>query len=371
MSEKSRVRVGVAGAGYIANLSHLPFLSRHKDIDLDAICDLNQDQARRTAQRFHIPRVYSNLKDMLSKEKLQLVDICLPPELHFQAITETLEHGVNCLVEKPMTLTTKDAEAAIDLADRKRLKLFVIHNYSALPGVLKAKTLVAQGSIGQVRGVNINHLNIFMDRHLTSNHWVHSLAGDYFSEVGPHLAMLLVEFMGPVQDATAICMKASKIDTMKLDECRIIAKSENALGTICCSENCPSRVLTIDIWGTEGWIQVNADYQAAVCRGAIDTSMNVWARGREALKDISTRQLALIATAFRVLGGYPAETGQHRYLIDQCIRDLKGEGKYPIDTNLAKEAVRVLELAFSKLQTQTLTPSISDSQATKNGESAS
>src|SRR5208337_2216205 len=308
---------------------------------------------------------YSKLEDMLTKENLRLVDICLPPDLHFQAITKTLEHGVNCLVEKPMTLTTKDAEAAIALADKKGLKLFVIHNYSALPGVLKAKALVAQGSIGRVRGVNINHLNVFMDRHLPSTHWVHSLAGDYFSEVGPHLAMLLVEFIGPVQDATAICIKTSNLDTMKLDECRIIAQTESSLGTICCSENCPSRVLSLDIWGTEGWIHVNADYQAVVRRGPINTSMNVWARGRAALEDITARQLALMSTAFRVLTGYPAETGQHRYLIDQCIKDLKGEGKYPIDTTLAKEAVRLLELAFSKIETQMQTPPIPDSQAMK------
>jgi len=350
-----RVRVGLTGAGYIANLSHLPYLSRHKDIDLVSICDVNEEQAHNTAKRFNIPRVYTKLEDMLVQEKLRLVDICLPPELHYQAITETLEHGVNCLVEKPMTLTTKDAEASIALANSKGLKLFVIHNYSALPGVLKAKALVAKGSIGQVRGVNINHLNVFMDRHLPSTHWVHSLGGDYFSEVGPHLAMLLVEFMGPVQDATAIGIKTSGIVTVKLDECRIIATSANAIGTICCSENCPSRALTLDIWGTDGWIQVNADYQAVIRRGAINTSMNVWARGRSALEDISSRQLALIETTIRVLNGYPAETGQHRYLIDQCIKDLKGEGKYPIDTTLAKEAVRVLELAFSKLQTQTLT----------------
>ncbi len=99
------------------------------------------------------------------------------------------------------------------------------------------------------------------------------------------------------------------------------------------------------------WIRVNADYQAVVRRGPINTSMNVWARGHAALEDITTSQLELISTAFRILAGYPAETGQHRYLIDQCIKNLNGEGKYPIDTTLAKETVRLLELAFSKLQT--------------------
>jgi predicted dehydrogenase len=287
---------------------------------------------------------------MLSKEHLRLVDICLPPERHFQALTQALERGVNCLVEKPMTLTSAEADAAIDLAKRNGLRLYVIHNYSVLPAVLKAKALIAKDSIGQVRGIHINHLNVFMHRHLNVEHWVHSLAGDYFSEVGPHLAMLLVEFIGPVQDASAIAIKTSNLDTVTLDECRIVAKAKTALGTISCSENCPSRVLTLDIWGTKGYIHVNADYQAVVRRGPIDTSMNVWARGRAALGDIFSRTSALLSTSLLVLSGYPAETGQHRYLIAECIKDLRGETTYPIDTRLAREAVRLLELAFSKLQ---------------------
>ena len=343
-----RVPVGVAGAGYIANLAHLPFYSRHKDVMLEAICDLDIKRAQSAAERFHVPRVYSSLEEMLSNENLRLVDVCLPPESHVSAIMLALEHGVNCVVEKPLTVKTADADAVISLAEKKGLKIYVIHNYSAMPGVMKAKAMVAKGSIGQVRGIHINHLNVFMDRHLSNDHWVHSLSGDYFSEVGPHLAMLLVEFIGSVADAEAIAIKTSSLTTIKLDECSIIARTKDALGTISCSENCPSRVLTLDIWGTEGWIHVNADYQAVVRRGPLDSSMNVWARGRAALNDIYSRELALLSTTMRVLTGYPAETGQHRYLIDQCIKDLRGEGKYPIDTRLAREAVRLLELTFSQ-----------------------
>jgi predicted dehydrogenase len=286
---------------------------------------------------------------MLSSDSFDLIDICVPPSSHFDAMMEVLGAGVNCLVEKPLAVKTADADAAISFAEKKGLKIFVIHNYSALPAVLKAKRLVAEGTIGSVRGAHVNHLNVFMERHLDGQHWVHSLSGDYFAEVGPHLAMLLVEFIGPVKEANVIAIKTSTYDSVKLDEYGIVARGKGAIGTISCSENCPSRVLTIDVWGTEGCLQVNADYQAVVRRGSLNSSLNTWRRGRAAVGDIYSRCLALVSTSIGVLTGmYSAETVGHRYLIAQAIKDLKGEAHYPIQTKNAREAVRLLELAFGK-----------------------
>jgi predicted dehydrogenase len=120
---KERISVGVAGAGYIANFAHLPFLYNRSDACLKAICDTNLDRAKETAQRFHIPKVYATIEDMLSNERLKLVNVCLPPYSHMAAIAQVLGHDVNCLVEKPLTLTTADADAAIALAEKRGLKL--------------------------------------------------------------------------------------------------------------------------------------------------------------------------------------------------------------------------------------------------------
>jgi hypothetical protein len=161
--------------------------------------------------------------------------------------------------------------------------------------------------------------------------------------------MLVVEFIGPIDEAKVIAIKTSGHESIRLDEFGIVVQGKDAVGTISCSENCPSRVLTIDVWGTDGSVHVNADYQAVVRRGSLDSSMNVWARGQAALGDILSRVRALLSTSFNVLAGrYAAETVGHRYLIEQSIKDLRGEGKYPIDTRLAREAVHLLELAFAK-----------------------
>lgn len=260
---------------------------------------------------------------------------------------KALGKGLPCLVEKPLTVATADADAVIALAREKGLSLHVIHNYSAIPAVLRAKALVAEGVIGRVVGVHINYLAPSAPRHLDPEHWCHSLPGDYFSEVGPHLTMLLVEFLGPVCGVESVVTKASSHPSVRVDELRLIARAQEGLGTITCSLNCPSRIMTLDIWGTGGAIHVNGDYQAVVRRGPIDSSMNAWARGLTGAKDIMARTTALAWTSANVLARrYAPETQGHRYLIQRSLRSLLGKGTYPIDTSLAREAVKVLEGAF-------------------------
>jgi len=346
-----RVSVGMIGAGYIANLSHLPNLCRNPEANVKSICDENISLSRETAARFHIPKVYDQIDDMLENEDLQLVDICVPPNRHREVISTSLEHDVNCLVEKPLTLTTSDADDVIALAKARQRQLYVIHNYSALPATLKAKSMIAAGTIGKVRGAQVNHFMIFPPRHLDPNHWCHSLPGDYFSEVGPHLAMLLVEFMGKIDEAHAFATKTSDHEGIKIDELRIVARSGNILGTIDCSMNCPSRILTADIWGTNGELHVDADYQAVIYRGPLDSKMNTTTRGVLALKDIFTRITSLAWTSVNVMTGkYQPETTGHRYLIQESLQAIKNEAQYPIDTNLARESVHLLELAFKDLE---------------------
>ncbi len=345
-----QISVGVVGAGYIANFAHLPVLSRLREVRLTAICDEDASKAQAAAHRFSIPKAYSSLNEMLACEHLELVDICVPPRWHREILLKALEHGLNCLVEKPLTVTTADADIVVGLAKQRRVNVHTIFNYSFVPGVMKAQSLVKEGAVGQVTGISINHFVPLATRHLDPNHWCHSLPGDYFSELGPHLAMLLLQFLGRVSEVKSIVMKASSYPQIRLDELRIIARGEAGIGTITCSLNCPSRLLTVDIFGTEGALHVDGNYQAVVHYRPIVSSMDVLARGLAGVRDITARVRALASTSTCVLMGiYAAETYGHRYLIQRSVRSLLGQGEYPITIEQAREAVHLLEMAFQQL----------------------
>ena len=343
------ISVGILGAGYISTVAHLPSFARVKQAQLAAICDENESIAREVASRFRIPKVYSKLEDMLANEQLEFVDVCLPPHFHTTAVKRIINQGCNVLVEKPLTISTADADSLIQLAKDKKVKLFVLHNYSAVPSLIHAKELVAKGLIGDVIGVNINHFVTPVERYLEPSHWNHKLPGEYFSEMLPHLTMLLVEFLGPTKQVQATAARISNMP-LKYDEMRIIAQTDKGLGSINISLNCPVFILTVDIIGTKGQISVSGDYQAVVLRRQISTEAGALTRGMFGVKDILARSSALASTSLGVLlGKYAPYIQGHRHLIQQCVADLQGKGTYPIDTSLARESVRLTEMVFNQI----------------------
>ena len=71
-----RLKVGIVGCGAIANIRHIPaFLKLKKQVSIEAVCDKNEDLAKRVASSNGIRGVYSDISQMLAKEKLDIVDI--------------------------------------------------------------------------------------------------------------------------------------------------------------------------------------------------------------------------------------------------------------------------------------------------------
>ena len=76
----NKLKVAIVGAGFVAQKRHIPaFLRLKKQVSVCAICDLKLELAKSVASRFDIPNVYSNLSDMLKKEKPDVVDITYLP----------------------------------------------------------------------------------------------------------------------------------------------------------------------------------------------------------------------------------------------------------------------------------------------------
>ena len=121
-----KLKVGVVGCGFIAKKRHIPsFLRLKKNVYLSAVCDLNQELAKGASKQFGIPHVYSDLSDMLSKEHLDIVDVCTPPKVHAPVALEAMESGCNVLLEKPMAPSLKDCDRMIEAARQNKVQKFL------------------------------------------------------------------------------------------------------------------------------------------------------------------------------------------------------------------------------------------------------
>ena len=72
-----KLRVGIIGAGNIAQNAHLPVYQERKDVEVVAIADWNLERAQEAAKKFHIPHAYQNVEELLAAEEIDYVDICV------------------------------------------------------------------------------------------------------------------------------------------------------------------------------------------------------------------------------------------------------------------------------------------------------
>ncbi len=139
MSGTRSVKVGVIGAGSMANSVHLPSLRDMEDVDVVAICDLVEDKLRKTAERFEIPDTYGSYHRMLATEDLDAIFCLVEPSNHFHVVHAALSAGLDVFMEKPPGVNLFQAEGLCRRAEEMDRFLMVGFNRRYIPVVREVK----------------------------------------------------------------------------------------------------------------------------------------------------------------------------------------------------------------------------------------
>lgn len=145
---KSNLRCAVIGAGNMGQ-KHIKIFSKLKGANLVAICDLNEKNGRKSAKEHGI-KYFKDFKEMIGKEKLDMVSICVPTGKHYLIGKECINKRINVLLEKPICHKVELAESLIDLAEKKKVTLYVGHLERFNPAVVRAKQILAMNKIGKI-----------------------------------------------------------------------------------------------------------------------------------------------------------------------------------------------------------------------------
>jgi predicted dehydrogenase len=87
----SDIRLGLVGAGAIAQLAHLPVLSKIRGAKLVAICDNDGPKAGALAQRLGVPDIFTDIDELLDSDELDAVVIATPNHLHEPHVLRALK----------------------------------------------------------------------------------------------------------------------------------------------------------------------------------------------------------------------------------------------------------------------------------------
>jgi predicted dehydrogenase len=193
------LRIGMVGAGAIAQLAHLPVLSSMRRASLVAISDNDRPKARALADRFAIPDVYTDIGDLLEADGLQAIVIATPNHLHEPHVLSAIAAGVDVLVERPLSLTAKGVERIVNAAARAGRKVLVANNYRFRSDVQALAGFLRGGELGKLTGIRAGAYHHKRTEHGWRSRRVESGGGAFFDHGLPllDLALWLSDFPAP------------------------------------------------------------------------------------------------------------------------------------------------------------------------------
>ena len=145
-----RLRLGVVGTRFWSEGFHLPGLAAREDVELAALCGRDTVHTQAVADKFAIPRVYADWREMIAREKLDGIAITTPNRLHHPITLAAFDAGAHIICEKPLAMNAAEARAMLDRATARQRKHLVMFDYRAMPAARRAKELIGSGFLGRV-----------------------------------------------------------------------------------------------------------------------------------------------------------------------------------------------------------------------------
>ncbi len=146
-----KLRIGIIGCGGIANGKHMPALSKLKDVEMVAFCDIVEERAQKAAKEYGAEgaQVFTDYRELL-KLDLDVVNVLTPNKSHSPITVDALEAGKHVMCEKPMAINTEEAMKMVEAAKRTGKKLTIGYQNRFRPDSMYLKKCIEAGDLGDI-----------------------------------------------------------------------------------------------------------------------------------------------------------------------------------------------------------------------------
>ncbi|WP_114750519.1 Gfo/Idh/MocA family protein [Pleomorphovibrio marinus] len=141
------LKFAVFGAGFWANYQ-ISAWKQVGGVELLAICDPDEEKAKKMAEKHGIPNVYRDAGTLFKQEKLDFVDIISSIPSHAPLVMAAAKAGVHVICQKPMAEDYKTCQAMVKACEDAGVKYFIHENFRFQTPIRKCKQLMEQGEIG-------------------------------------------------------------------------------------------------------------------------------------------------------------------------------------------------------------------------------
>ncbi len=153
------IGVAILGVGDIANV-HIEAYQRLSDrCEIRALVNRHTDKAEEKKKKYGLDaKVYGDYHEILGRDDIQLVSVCLPPAMHCEVTVGCLEAGKHVLCEKPMAPTLEECDAMIAAAKQGGVLLSCVAQNRFKQDIMRTKQLLESGAIGKPLFAQTNSL---------------------------------------------------------------------------------------------------------------------------------------------------------------------------------------------------------------------
>ena len=238
-------RAGIIGCGWVST-AHINGYRATGRVEVAAAADISQERLQDFGAEWGVVNLYTDYREMLDREKLDLVSICTPASIHLEMVSQAAERRPRVIVcEKPLALSLGEADAILANCERARCHLVACHQRRFEARYVKAMEIIRSGVIGEVT-------------------FLRTWGGDLF-EGSDHVIDLMRFF---VQD-DAVCRVAGQVEfadppaqlyghLSEYAAVGYIVFAGGASGLLCASALAPrERLYGFEIFGTEGTMEVS------------------------------------------------------------------------------------------------------------------
>jgi predicted dehydrogenase len=150
MDTKGKVKVGIIGSQFQADIHAASLEIMPNEAEVVAVASPTPGNAAALAKRFHISRVFTNYREMLKERDIEMVTIAAPNSLHCQMTKDIAAAGKHIVCEKPLAMTVEEGEEMIAIAKKHGVLLMYGEELFFTPKYLKAKEMADAGAFGKV-----------------------------------------------------------------------------------------------------------------------------------------------------------------------------------------------------------------------------
>jgi predicted dehydrogenase len=145
-----KVRIGIIGVGQIGKHHLNVYQEQVPNAEIVAVADINEAEANRVSEAYGIPDVYTDFRELLKRDDIEAVDVCLHNNLHMPVTVAAFEAGKHVYCEKPMAGAYRDAEVMLKKAKELDRKLLIQLRNIFIPETKAARILIDEGRLGKL-----------------------------------------------------------------------------------------------------------------------------------------------------------------------------------------------------------------------------